>query len=496
MAIYVDEKELIAAHNSGDTSAFEELVREHRAALYRHAKRLLICNESAEDAVQETLVRAYRALPTFGGDYQLGSWLHRILRNVCIDEANRRKKDVEKTSRIASLPGHRIDSPSVEEELRLDFDDSKLKEALNSLSDPYREALVMRFVDDLEYGEVASRAGVSEENARARISRARSFMRATLKGVAAFPLFLFGILKRGEKAAAALTSSGDGSPAGILTGSTSNAVSISSALAPGASAVSDVAVFAASAAPTIMPVIAKAAVGIGLAAAVFTPTNDSAVYQAVTDMRTAGVSEFEIEKDEVVEISDPVTIEKVQVDAGKLAPIEDPPNSAVSVVNGELVVSATVDVEESVSESQDLVSAWADNSLDSFLGSVVIEEMSARSAGPNRLIIAGNISLSVGNQISKGYLDSSSEIYVALKAEESGNRRLDGYLGFVSDDNSEFNIRIAGFALPSNNGVIEISGLYSVESSEAGLSVRSAFTGTLLLPDGDTSGSLDLTLNS
>ena len=67
MAIYVDDKELIAAHQAGDTEAFEEIVREHRSALFAHGRRKLYCEAAAEDAVQETLARAYRALPKFDG---------------------------------------------------------------------------------------------------------------------------------------------------------------------------------------------------------------------------------------------------------------------------------------------------------------------------------------------------------------------------------------------------------------------------------------------
>ena len=59
MAIFVDDRELLAAHLAGDSNAFDEIVREHRPALQRHALRRLSCEASAEDAVQETLVRAY-----------------------------------------------------------------------------------------------------------------------------------------------------------------------------------------------------------------------------------------------------------------------------------------------------------------------------------------------------------------------------------------------------------------------------------------------------
>ena len=85
MAIYVDDRELVAAHRAGEKDAFDELVREHRMSLHNHARRKLNCDAGAEDAVQETFVRAYRALPNFNGQYRLGPWLPRIMSNVCID---------------------------------------------------------------------------------------------------------------------------------------------------------------------------------------------------------------------------------------------------------------------------------------------------------------------------------------------------------------------------------------------------------------------------
>ena len=225
MAIYVDDRELVAAHQAGDADAFDELVREHRTSLHSHARRKLNCDAGAEDAVQETLVRAYRALPNFNGEYRLGPWLHRIMSNVCVDEANRRKRDGDKNNRLAAQPATRTNAPGVEEQLGLQLDDTRLLSALEDLPASHREALTLRFLDDLDYGQVAEVSGVSEQNARARVSRARSAMRAAMKGVAALPGFLFGLMKRGEKAAAAATA---GSTA---TAATATASSVSSATA-------------------------------------------------------------------------------------------------------------------------------------------------------------------------------------------------------------------------------------------------------------------------
>ena len=206
MALRLEDRDLVLAYQAGDDEAFAELVREYRPQLLGHARRKLGCPEAAEDAVQEALVRALRAMPRFNGNYLVGPWLHRILSNVCSDEGNRKRREHEKTERFASNDQALNPPSTTEAELGLEFDDAELMDAVDNLSEQYREALMMRFVEELSYEEVAARAGVSEDNARARVSRARNAVRAALKLAAAAPLALIGLLRRGERAAAAVTS--------------------------------------------------------------------------------------------------------------------------------------------------------------------------------------------------------------------------------------------------------------------------------------------------
>ncbi|MYG87489.1 MAG: sigma-70 family RNA polymerase sigma factor, partial [Acidimicrobiales bacterium] len=178
MALRLEDRDLVLAYQAGDDEAFAELVREYRPQLLGHARRKLGCPEAAEDAVQEALVRALRAMPRFNGNYLVGPWLHRILSNVCNDEGNRLRREGEKTERFASNDKALNPPSTIEDELGLDIDDSELADAVDNLSEQYREALMLRFVEELSYEEVAAKAGVSEENARARVSRARNAVRA------------------------------------------------------------------------------------------------------------------------------------------------------------------------------------------------------------------------------------------------------------------------------------------------------------------------------
>ncbi len=246
MTISIDDRQLVESYQAGDTDAFAELVRAHGPSLLGHAIRKLGDRAAAEDAVQETFVRAFRALPRFDGDYRVGPWLHRILANVCADEGNRRRREAEKFDRFAADPFAADLAPGVEDELGLDLDDKALSDALASLPPTYREALNLRFVQELPYDEVARIAGVSEENARARVSRARSAARSALRGVAAIPLLIASALRRSESVAAAATQ-GEG--------------------------VRAAAEAAVASAPAATPMVTKAVIGLGVVAAVVAPSS-------------------------------------------------------------------------------------------------------------------------------------------------------------------------------------------------------------------------------
>ena len=312
MALRLEDRDLVLAYQAGDDEAFAELVREYRPQLLGHARRKLGCPEAAEDAVQEALVRALRAMPRFNGNYLVGPWLHRILSNVCSDEGNRKRREHEKTERFASNDQALNPPSTTEAELGLEFDDAELMDAVDNLSEQYREALMMRFVEELSYEEVAARAGVSEDNARARVSRARNAVRAALKLAAAMPVALIGLLRRGERAASAVA--GHGSTAGSAAAQTSAAQSSMASAMPllteAAPVASRAAAAVANAATTGVPVVAKAAVGFGLATAVITPTVDSPVHKATE----------RVLPDSVVEVLTPLAVELPAPDAPVVVP--------------------------------------------------------------------------------------------------------------------------------------------------------------------------------
>ncbi len=109
------------AFRQGDDAVFDDVVAEYRQELLRHARRRTPDDAAAEDLVQETFVRAYRSFGRLPDDSRVRPWLHQILRNLCIDDAHRRRRELDKVER-ATAQASRVAVDGPEETLGLDVD--------------------------------------------------------------------------------------------------------------------------------------------------------------------------------------------------------------------------------------------------------------------------------------------------------------------------------------------------------------------------------------
>jgi RNA polymerase sigma-70 factor (ECF subfamily) len=104
-----DETALVAAAQAGDERAFRDLVEPYRQALEAHCYRMLGSLGDAEDLVQETLLRAWRRLGRFERRSSVHTWLYRIATNACLDEIERRPRQLQP---VQPFPDARIEEPA------------------------------------------------------------------------------------------------------------------------------------------------------------------------------------------------------------------------------------------------------------------------------------------------------------------------------------------------------------------------------------------------
>ena len=160
----------------GVDRVFERMVHEHQDRLYALGYALTGNRHDAEEVAQDTLLRAYRALLTYPADrvrdLKQRAWLHRIAVNV----ARNRYRGVRPT--VVVLDGSEPDAARGPEAQALDrVLMNGVMSGLAALPARYREAVVLRFVQDMSYGEVAEALDVPVGTAKSDVHRALKMLR-------------------------------------------------------------------------------------------------------------------------------------------------------------------------------------------------------------------------------------------------------------------------------------------------------------------------------
>jgi RNA polymerase sigma-70 factor (ECF subfamily) len=158
--------------------AFERQVLPHLDALRGQAMSLTRHPEDAEDLVQDTLLACYRAWHTFAGLGSIKGWLATVLRNNFIDgyhRSTRRKKRHEALRDVVVVSEQA--RPTQEDAIDFERRCAAVREALDSLPDPMREALTLQHIDGLPVKEIATRMGCPQNTVLGRVHRARWTLR-------------------------------------------------------------------------------------------------------------------------------------------------------------------------------------------------------------------------------------------------------------------------------------------------------------------------------
>lgn len=180
MVLPDDDRDLVARARKGDLEAFEALVKTHQHRLV-HFVRMMTSSaadrEAAEDVAQEAFLRAYRALGQFRGQSSFRTWLYQIATNVARTQSARRRDRNEQQE--PESPYER-DRPSEEHVERRIIAHDQLRRALQALPDDWREALVLRDIEGLDYKEIAEVLGIPMGTVESRIFRGRQRLKAAL----------------------------------------------------------------------------------------------------------------------------------------------------------------------------------------------------------------------------------------------------------------------------------------------------------------------------
>jgi RNA polymerase sigma-70 factor (ECF subfamily) len=181
-----EDAALVWSAQSGDMAAFEELVARHRDKIYARAYSMMRNEEEAIDLSQEAWVKGWQRLKQFQGEASFGTWMTRIVINLCLDQLRKHKR--QRTESIEEMNeetgGVERQMPVVTVNPTAGLERAELRRridrALSQLSNEHRTALVLHEFEDMEYKQIAKVMNCSIGTVMSRLFYARRKMAALL----------------------------------------------------------------------------------------------------------------------------------------------------------------------------------------------------------------------------------------------------------------------------------------------------------------------------
>jgi RNA polymerase sigma-70 factor, ECF subfamily len=175
---FMEDEKLMAGTAQGDEHAFELLVKRHQIRVLNLIFRFIGNRTQAGDLAQEVFIRVWQAAPRYKRQAKFTTWIYRVTTNLCLNElksSGRRKLLFSESPADAgqTLNEERNVSPSGEDILLAEERNRQISQALRSLPENQRMALILKRYDNLSYLEIAKIMECSVSSVESLLVRAK-----------------------------------------------------------------------------------------------------------------------------------------------------------------------------------------------------------------------------------------------------------------------------------------------------------------------------------
>lgn len=180
--MHTADADLVRLCLQGDTDAYGDLVERYQGAVYATAHYYVGRYGAAEDVSQDALLAAYRSLPKLKDASRFGPWLREI---TCRTAANWLRKNGKRVQNETPLPYRRTvaieDAAAGPDSLAIRNERyARIQQAITDLPEPYQLPVVLRYLQELSYEEIARFTGQSRDEVRGTLQRAGKLLRDRL----------------------------------------------------------------------------------------------------------------------------------------------------------------------------------------------------------------------------------------------------------------------------------------------------------------------------
>lgn len=187
----LSDAEIVERIKAGEQHLFDILVQRYSSRAYQIAYGVLGTREDAEEVAQDVFIRIFKALPKFRGDSEFTTWMYRIAMNLARNKYRYNKSrgankkismqetiDDSDSRTLIQVPEPRL---SPDSEVGLEEYQKDIMREIENLPPLYRDALVLRNVEEMSYEQIADVLGCKLGTIKSRIARAREELRRRLE---------------------------------------------------------------------------------------------------------------------------------------------------------------------------------------------------------------------------------------------------------------------------------------------------------------------------
>lgn len=167
------DEQIVSEIKAGNKDIFGEIVERYEAKLLRYGKKFLSTNEDIEDIVQDVFISAYRNIQSVDTSLKFSPWIYRIAHNAFVNALRKKSRNPLSFVDFDTFLAHPIYEDPGELEKEQEEIKTKIQKGLSGLPPKYREVLILHYLEELPYKEIAEVLQVPVGTIGIRLMRAR-----------------------------------------------------------------------------------------------------------------------------------------------------------------------------------------------------------------------------------------------------------------------------------------------------------------------------------
>lgn len=177
----LSDEEIVFRVQNGDVDLFSVVIFRYKEKISRYARKFLSETEDINDIVQDIFIKIYINVKAFDPKRKFSSWLYRIAHNELVNHLKKHsKRKVLPLFDFDTILPVKHGTDYLEEAVREEFKE-KINKFLDKLEPKYKEPIILYYLQELSYQEIADIMEIPVSTVGVRISRAKSIMKSLLK---------------------------------------------------------------------------------------------------------------------------------------------------------------------------------------------------------------------------------------------------------------------------------------------------------------------------